>query len=76
MFEFKVSSTGKVTLLSTESDYFKTSGSAITLYNKLYEVPDTGKTRSIIYLTIGTILIVSGGFLTYLILKKRNLANM
>lgn len=76
IFEFKVSSTGKVTLLSTESDYFKASGSEITLYNKLYDVPDTGKTRAIIYLTIGSILIVSGGLLIYLILKKRNLANM
>lgn len=76
VFEFKVSSTGKVTLLSTESNFFKAKGSEITLYNKLYDVPDTRKTRSIIYLTIGGILIISGGILTYLIIRKRKLNNI
>ena len=68
IFEFEVSSTGKVTLTDTKSDYIKANGGDITLYNKIIEVdvPDTLSARSAFLLTIAMFDIALGvAILTY-----------
>ncbi len=71
VFRFEVSSTGKITLLSTQSNMFDVNDRDITVYNKLYDVPPTGSSAPTIYLILGSLLLVAGCAVIYIVLKKR-----
>lgn len=71
-FVFKVEADGNVKLLDTYSEKnIITKNNAITIYNEVVVVPDTGSSASIIYIVIGSILLLSGSGLIYLTMKKR-----
>ena len=71
-FGFEVEADGDVKLLDTYSDKnIITKNNAITIYNEVVVVPDTGSSSNIIYIIIGSILLLAGSGLIYLTIKKR-----
>lgn len=71
-FKFEVLETGEVKLLSAKNNAFIPSGNIITLYDypMTVPVPDTKK-QSIIYVIIGSIIVLAGGGIVYLNAKEK-----
>lgn len=71
-FVFEVEVDGDVKLLDTYSDKnILVKNNKITIYNEVVVVPDTGSSSNIIYIVIGSILLLAGSGLIYLTIKKR-----
>ncbi len=75
-FKFEVLKSKEIKLIDVQSDYIKTKDNEIILYNKLVEVPDTGKSNNIMYLISGAIAVALGTLLIVFTLKKRKVNNI
>lgn len=74
-FVFKVNDKYEIELESAKSkNNIQINDNKITIYNQVLEVPevpDTGKVAKIAYSIIGSVLVLSGGTLIYLVNKKK-----
>lgn len=71
-FVFEVEADGDVKLLDTYSDKnIISKDNKITIYNEVVVVPDTGSSANVIYIVIGSILLLAGSGLIYFTIKRR-----